>query len=247
MTQTWDADQYVNHASFVATHGLPVVELLNPKEGERILDLGCGDGALTLEIEKIGATIYGVDSSASMIETAVKRGLTAEVVSGDSLTFKNEFDAVFSNAALHWMTNSDAVISGVHKSLKTGGRFVGEFGGRGNIDSLTNAMTEVFKEHPEFGEFQNPWYFPSVEEYENKLRNNGFNVLYIELIPRPTPLNSGVKEWLNIFSNGIIGNLNQDEKELFLNEVEKLAKPYLFNNGEWVADYVRLRFYAQKV
>ncbi len=247
MNQTWNANQYVNHASFVAEHGLPVLELLNPKEGERILDLGCGDGALTQDIEKFGAIVHGVDSSLSMIETALKRGLSAEVMSGDNLTFKNEFDAVFSNAALHWMTSSDTVICGVCNSLKAGGRFVGEFGGQGNVGALVSAISEVFEKYPEFGKFQNPWYFPSTEEYQEKLRNNGFSVQYIELISRPTPLNSGIKEWLKIFSNGIIGNLDQYQKDIFLGEVEQLVQPNLFIDGEWVADYVRLRFFAQKV
>ena len=247
MSQAWDANQYVNHASFVAKYGSPVLDLLNPKSGERILDLGCGDGALTRDIEKCGASVHGVDSSQSMIEIAQKRGLSAEVMSGENLTFKKEFDAVFSNAALHWMTSEESVLRGVSNSLTSNGRFVGEFGGEGNVAALVSAMSSVFASHPEFGEFINPWYFPSVEEYQQKLQNNGFNVHYIELIPRPTLLDSGIGKWLKIFSNGITKNLNQEQKSKFLNEVECLAKPHLFVEGKWVADYVRLRFFAQKV
>ncbi len=224
-----------------------MLDLLNPKSGERILDLGCGDGALTRDIEKSGASVHGVDSSQSMIEVAKKRGLSSEVMSGDNLLFDNEFDAVFSNAALHWMTNKDSVLCGVANSLKPNGRFVGEFGGQGNVGTLVDAMNRVFKHHAEFGKFNNPWYFPSVEEYQQKLQNHGFHVHYIELIPRPTPLDSGVEEWLKIFSNGITKNLNQEQKSKFLNEVINLVEPHLFNEGKWVADYVRLRFCAQKV
>jgi len=247
MSQAWNANQYVNHASFVAEHGSPVLDLLTPKSGDRILDLGCGDGALTQDIAKSGAIVHGVDSSQSMIKTAKQRGLSAEVMSGDNLIFNNQFDAVFSNAALHWMTNIDSVLHGVAKSLKSNGRFVGEFGGQGNVATLVNAMNRVFKHHSEFGEFNNPWYFPSIEDYQQKLQNNGFHVHYIELIPRPTPLDSGVEEWLKIFSNGITNNLNQEQKSKFLNEVKDLVKPHLHIEGKWVADYVRLRFFAQKV
>ncbi len=247
MNQKWNAKQYINHASFVAEHGLPVFGLLNPKPDERILDLGCGDGALTQDIANTGASVHGVDSSASMIEATQNRGLSAEVLSGDDLTFNNEFDAVFSNAALHWMTNVDAVLSGVYNSLTVGGRFIGEFGGQNNVGALVNAMQKVFESHPEFGEFDNPWYFPSAEEYRQKLQSNGFHVHSLELIPRPTPLKSGVQEWLKMFSNGITENLHQEQLSTFLNEVEELVRPHLFINSQWIADYVRLRFCAEKI
>ena len=152
MSQAWNASQYVNHASFVAEHGSPVLDLLTPKSGERILDLGCGDGALTQDIAKSGAIVHGVDSSQNMIKAAKQRGLSAEVMSGDNLIFNNQFDAVFSNAALHWMTNKDSVLHGVANSLKSNGRFVGEFGGQGNVATLVNAMNRVFKHHSEFGD-----------------------------------------------------------------------------------------------
>lgn len=247
MNQTWNASQYVKNASFVAEHGSPVLKLLNPQPDEKILDLGCGDGALTIDLQELGAIVYGVDSSPSMIETAKSRGLSATVMSGDALTYFYEFDAVFSNAALHWMTKSDLVVQGVFNSLKQGGRFVGEFGGLGNVDVLAKGMKAVFDAHSEFGTFQNPWYFPSAEEYQARLENNGFTVQYIELIPRPTPLKSGVREWLKLFSNGVTSNLSNSQREVFLDEVEQLVKPELFKSKNWVADYVRLRFEAHKV
>lgn len=246
MTQTWNADQYSHHAPFVATYGEQVLALLGPVEGQRILDLGCGDGFLTEQIQASGADVHGVDASASMIRAAQKRGLSAEVASGEALNFVDEFDAVFSNAALHWMKNSAEVISGVHRALKPKGRFVGEFGGEGNVEALVNAMKAVFRHHRDFGEFVNPWYFPSVSEYQSALENQGFLVDYIELIPRPTPLESGIVHWLNIFSNGITGHLSPSQISRFLTEVEELLKPVQFVNNQWMADYVRLRFSATK-
>lgn len=247
MNQQWNADEYVDHASFVAEYGMPILKLLDPKPKERILDLGCGDGALTQKLTVTGASIHGVDSSPSMIKTAKSRGLSSEVLSGENLTFNNEFDAVFSNAALHWMTDSKAVIKGVHNSLKKGGRFVGEFGGKGNVGALVTAMERVFLRNSEFGHFRNPWFFPSTEEYKAQLEQCGFQVSHIELIPRPTPLDSGVREWLKIFSNGITSQLNEKQKGNFLAEVEELVKSSLLHGERWVADYIRLRFVAHKV
>jgi trans-aconitate methyltransferase len=246
MQQTWDADRYMNNAAFVAAHGEPVVELLQPKPGERILDLGCGDGSLTSKLEAFGASLHGVDASPDMIAAAQQRGLCAEVLSGENLRFSQEFDAVFSNAALHWMKNAEQVIQGVSRALKTPGRFVGEFGGEGNIHILISAMSQVFARHPDFGEFINPWYFPSVNEYKKKLEDNGFAVTYIELIPRPTPLASGIVEWLKIFTSGITSQLDTEQKSAFFAEVEAYLKPRLCKHGQWVADYVRLRFAALK-
>lgn len=242
MSQNWDADQYVDHAAFVAELGLPVLVLLEPRRGERILDLGCGDGALAVTIAKSGAMVHGVDSSPSMVERARKRGVSAEVKSGENLSFRNRFDAVFSNAALHWMRDADAVLEGVFNALKPGGRWVGEFGGEGNVAALVQAMERVFEDHSEFGEFENPWYFPGVDEYRRKLQQAGFKVQSLEIIPRPTPLSSGVREWLKIFSQGITKNLSEAQRDVFLNEVEEKVRPSLQIKGQWVADYVRLRF-----
>jgi 2-isopropylmalate synthase len=246
MSQQWNANQYIDHAAFVAEHGLPVLALLHPQPGEHILDLGCGDGALTLELAKIGVSVLGVDASPSMIDAVRKRGLKGQVMNGEQLTFSTEFDAVFSNAVLHWMKAADAVLSGVFNALKPNGRFVGEFGGAGNIGALVQAMHIVFDNHPDYGEFHNPWYFPGPAEYRRKLEAHGFEVTMIELIPRPTPLSSGIVEWLNIFTDGITQQLNPTQKAVFLREVEAQVKPVLFVDGQWCADYVRLRFNAVK-
>jgi len=247
MSQTWNANQYVDNASFVAELGNPVVSLLNPNKGQRILDLGCGDGALTVEIEKRCMQVIGVDFSESMIKKVVERGLSAQVCSGEAMTFSNEFDAVFSNAALHWMKDYEKVISGVNAALKPEGRFVAEFGGVGNIHTIVKAMQTTFENNEGFGEFVNPWFFPTIERYRGVLERGGFTVDSIELIDRPTPLATGVREWLKIFAAGITKNLDAKQLDVFLDESIEIMKPHLFSPEEgWVADYVRLRFSARK-
>lgn len=243
--QSWNARQYQDHASFVAELGSPVLQLLDPQPGECILDVGCGDGALTEKIAKVTDQVIGIDSSESMVAGARRRGLNAVLMSGDGIVYENKFDAVFTNAALHWIPDYESVIGGVGKALKDGGRFVGEFGGQGNIAILVKAMSQVVGRHPEMGTFRNPWYFPSDIEYRGQLEKQGFTVKYIELIPRPTPLETGVREWLKIFANHVISGMPSDREDQFLGETEELVRPMLFS-GEWQADYVRLRFAAVK-
>ncbi len=246
--QNWDANQYINHASYVPLRGNPVLELLKPCKGEEILDLGCGEGLLTLKIRESGANVHGIDSSENMIEAAREKGLSAEVCNAEDMLFENQFDAVFSNAALHWMTSPQTVINNVHRSLITQGRFVAEFGGQGNIAALVNAISTIFSRHPDFGAFENPWFFPSLEEYQNALKSSGFKVNYIELIPRPTPIESGVRGWLTVFANSITFALDSNQKEIFYQEADQILKPILFSSKDgWFADYVRLRFHAMKL
>ena len=243
----WNANEYNKNADFVSKLGLPVINLLAPKKDERILDLGCGDGTLSLEIQKkYGSQVIAVDLSPDMVAKSTKKGVEASVMSATQLEFYNEFDAVFSNAVLHWVTDASLAIKNVKQALKADGKFIGEFGGYGNIQSLQEAMKTVFERHPEYEEFLNPWFFPKKEEYAKLLEENGFHVHYIEIIERPTPIGD-IKEWLDIFANGIMQNVPTSKKESFKKEVENILKPKLFTqeNG-WVVDYVRLRFAAQK-
>ena len=245
-SNSWNANKYKEHANFVSNLALGVVELLNPKEGEKILDLGCGEGTLALEIKKSKAEVIGIDLSKDMVGKTKSKGIIASVGSATDLDFENEFDAVFSNAVLHWVKNSELAIDKINKALKKEGRFVAEFGGYGNIKSLTDAMQEVFDKNPFWGEFNNPWTFLSDTEYKTLLENNGFIVEYIELIPRPTLIDD-ITNWLDIFANGITKDLTAEQKVLFKEEVKEILTPKLYNekNG-WIADYVRLRVKAIK-
>jgi trans-aconitate methyltransferase len=244
--QTWNAAQYARNGRFVADLAGGVIDLLDPRPSERILDLGCGDGALTTKIAAIGAKVTGVDSSPGMVEAAQALGLDARVMSGDALDFDHEFDAVFSNAALHWMRNQDTVLAGVHRSLKPGGRFVAEMGGHGNIAAIQVALLAVFSKYGIDAVHAEHNYFPTPASYESRLQHHGFDVQYIELIPRPTPLpESGMHGWLETFRRGLFEQLPEAERGSALHEAVQLLKPVLCDDlGHWTADYVRLRFLA---
>ncbi len=241
-TNQWNPKEYSTHTAFVSQLALPIVELLNPKKGERVLDVGCGDGTLAVEIQKSGAKVVGIDLSSQMVEACRAKGIEAVVCSATNIAFVNEFDAVFSNAALHWVKDAKGAVESIKRALKHGGRFVAEFGGEGNMKSVIDAIEVVFTKHPEFGEFNNIWYFPSVDEYKKLLVDNGFKVEHIELIPRPTPMNSLAK-WLDIFANGICKNLTPFQFDTLKQEVEEICKDRLFdkNKNIWILDYVRLR------
>jgi trans-aconitate methyltransferase len=244
-TQHWSPEQYGKNARFVSDLGMPVVELLSAQSGERILDLGCGDGVLSLKLVDIGCEVVGIDSSAEMIKAAKSRGLDAHVMDGRSLPFGNEFDAVFSNAALHWMREAEQVVAGVWRALKPGGRFVGEFGGYGNVASIVTALESALSVRGVTG--PNIWYFPRPEEYRKLLEARGFEVRAIDLIPRPTLLPGDVGGWLETFAQPYTAVLPEDERQGFVAEViETLRNVLCDTNGDWKADYVRLRFSSTK-
>lgn len=248
--QTWNARSYAENAQFVPALGQAALDLLNVRAGEKILDLGCGDGTLTEKIVAMGADVVGVDSSPDMIAAATERGLRAMLMDASQLSFMAEFDAVFSNAALHWMKKDhDAVIAGVRRALKSGGRFVAEMGGHGNIAAITTALIAVLGRHGiEDAASRMPWYYPSIEGYREKLEKTGFQVEQIAMIPRPTPLPTGMIGWLRTFAIPFLGVLPERERETFLGEVEDLLRPALCDEkGQWTADYVRLRFRARAV
>ena len=245
--QKWNAQQYSEHARFVSDLGLPVVELLAPSRGERILDLGCGDGVLTKKLVDLGCRVVGVDASAEMIAAAKALGLDARVVDGHALQFNSEFDAVFSNAALHWLKQPEKVIDGVWGALRPGGRFVGEFGGCGNVATIVAALEHVLRKRGVDPKTLNPWYNPTAEEYRLALAARGFVVNMIVLFPRPTPLPSNVVGWLETFAQSFAAALPESTKSSFFEEVAELCRPKLRDDrAQWHADYVRLRFAATK-
>ena len=245
--QTWDPETYARHARFVSDLGSPVVELLAPQPGERILDLGCGDGALTKKLVALGCEVVAVDSSAPQIEAARKLGLNAQVMDAEALPFSDEFDAVFSNAVLHWIRNTDLMIAAVYRSLRSGGRFVAECGGDGCVQRIRTALVEALQRRGIDGEARVPWYFPTPPDYAARLERVGFRVDSIALIPRPTPLPGDVIGWLETFAHSFLHGLSKTAREEYLQEVRSALEPELRDdNGTWFADYVRLRFTATK-
>jgi 2-isopropylmalate synthase len=181
-----------------------------------------------------------------MVEACRDNGIEAYVGSVTDLPYGNMFDALFSNAMLHWVKDAKGAVKNMAKSLKVGGRFVCEFGGEGNAYHLVSAMEEVFANHPEFGVFNNPWYFPSVEEYRILLESEGFSVEYIEIIPRPTPMDD-IGNWLDIFANGVTSDLSVEQYEVFKKEVIEILKTKIYSESEgWMLDYKRLRVKAVK-
>ena len=243
--QSWDPDRYARNARFVSDLGMAVVDLLAPQPGEAILDLGCGDGALTEKLVVAGCRVVGIDGSAAQVAAARERGLDARVGDGQQLAFEREFDAVFSNAALHWMKDPDRVIGGIRRALKPGGRFVGEMGGHGGIATIACAIYTALARRGIDGDRLNPWYFPTAEEYRQRLESQGFVVRVMTLFPRPTPLPADIGGWLETFAESFIAALPAGQRPAFVDEVRELLRPSLCDEaGQWTADYVRLRFAA---
>ena len=245
--QKWKPEDYQKHAGFVAVLGQDVLDLLSPKTGEAVLDLGCGDGVLTKRLKnEYGCVVTGVDSSPEQIAGATSDGLNAFVMSGMELTFRQQFDAVFSNAALHWMKDADAVINGVKNALKPEGRFVAEFGGEGNVNLIREALHFVLQKHNVDAKRLDPWYFPSVDTYKNKLESYDFKVDTIELFDRPTALPGDIDGWLMTFSESFLRAFEKTQWDDIIAEIREILRPDLLrSDGVWMADYKRLRFSAR--
>ncbi len=243
-THAWDPNLYATHAAFVPALGAPVLDLLDPKSGERILDIGSGDGVLTQKLVAAGATVIGVDADKAMVAAAVEKGLDARIMDARQLNFTNEFDAVFTNAALHWVGAPAVVTAGVARALKPGGRYVGEFGGFGNIA----AIRAVLKAHHYRVEPEETSYYPTAEAFRAILEAGGFKVESCAIIPRPTPLPSGMTAWLNTFRGGFIDSAGVPpaKRAQVIEDVRALLRPVLADDGgNWIADYVRIRFSAR--
>ncbi len=237
--QTWSAADYTRNASFVPALGEALLGLLTVTPPARVLDLGCGDGALTAQLVQRGFDVLGVDASEAMIAAAAERGLPARVVDGHQLPFEREFDAVFSNAALHWMTRPDEVIAGVHRALMPGGELVAEFGGAANVASVVHALVNELERRliapPQ------PWYFPTPAEYATKLEHAGFRVEFIAHFDRPTSIPGDVLDWVATFGERFTSAVPEFERAAYLRDVRARLTSL---NG--VLDYVRLRVRARK-
>ena len=244
---SWNPESYAKNARFVSDFGEPLLQLLDAQPGELILDLGCGDGVLTEKIADYGCAVIGVDSSFSQLKAAKDRGLNVIVMDGHQLCFRRQFDAVFTNAALHWMKQPEAVVAGVANSLKRAGRFIGEFGGKGNVATIRSALHAGLRRHAIDPTPIDPWYYPSPEEYSALLSKAGFIVNYIDLIPRPTRLPGDILDWLEVFAQPFTQALAEPKRESFLKEVRnELATCLRDGDGKWTADYVRVRFKATR-
>lgn len=245
----WDAKLYDQAHNYVWQMGAGVIELLKPQAGEVVLDLGCGTGHLTAQIAARGARVIGFDPSEKMLETAREQypDLDFRVADARNFDFPERFDAVFSNAVLHWIHEPEAVIERVTHHLKIGGRFVAEFGGKGNVAALENAMRVAADklELPPFGQLN---YFPSIGEYTSLLEKVGLEPTFATLFDRPTPLDGphGARHWIEQFRAGYLDTLEPQQHEAILDEAENLLRPILLNENGWFADYRRLRFVAVK-
>ncbi len=249
---SWNAKLYDREHDFVARYGKDTLELLAPKTGERILDLGCGTGHLTRAIAEMGGDVLGVDSSQTMIEEAQQNypHLRFEVMDGENLTFNARFDAVFSNAALHWMKKAEAVVSGVWRSLKPQGRFVAEFGGKGNVETVIRGIDRALQQAGYADNIAlNPWYFPSIGEYAGLLEQQGFEVRSAMLFDRLTPLKdtaTGLQNWLKMFANPFFKGIPEEKISAIVRAIEQESRPFLYRDNTWFADYRRLRIVALK-
>jgi len=247
----WDAGLYDEKHSFVWKLAAGVLELLDAKAGERILDLGCGTGHLTARIAEAGAQVVGIDRSPEMIRQAKEKypSLRFEVMDAREIALDGIFDAVFSNATLHWIKEPERVIAGIKESLRPGGRFVAEFGGKGNTGELLEAVGRAWANLKLAGPAPHPWYYPSLAEYAGLLEQHGFEVTHATLFDRPTPLDDGergLRNWLEMFGSTLVEGLPEVIRGRLLVEIERELRPKLFHDDQWVMDYRRLRVVASR-
>jgi len=247
---SWNAELYKEKHAFVFGYGNNLIEWLQPAAGEQILDLGCGTGELTAQVAESGAKVTGLDSSAGMIASAKAHfpQVTFQVADATSFSLSAQFDAVFSNATLHWVRQQEKALDRIHQHLKPGGRFVLEMGGKGNVDDITGALEKAMANR---GYTYKPfWYFPSVGEYTSLLEEYGFRVNQVLYFDRETELadpENGIVEWLQMFGSHFLDQVPEQDRLPLLQEVQESLRATNFRDGKWYSKYVRLRVKAEKI
>ena len=248
-TSKWNAGDYARVGSFVPALGEAALDLLDPMPGERILDVGCGDGTLSLKIIERGAEVVGVDNSPELIEAAREAGVYAELVDAVDMAFVRRFDAAFSNAALHWMLDKERVATAIFEALHFGGRFAGEMGGAGNIAILRRGIRAELQERGYPVPAEDPQWYPSPQEFRGVYEAAGFTAVDARIIPRETELASGIAEWVKTFRAGWLdaAQVPEADRDAVAAAIERRLEPKLRRpDGGWFADYVRLRFIMRK-
>ncbi|MDZ7962732.1 MAG: methyltransferase domain-containing protein [Aulosira sp. DedQUE10] len=256
----WNTALYQDKHAFVWQYGEDLLKLLNPQPGESILDLGCGTGQLTEKISQAGAEVWGIDRAPAMIEKARQNypHLRFDVADATNFQVEQPVDAVFSNAVLHWVKQADLAIASIHQALKLEGRFVAEFGGQGNTQAIITALYSAMEAIPTVScanaipqpQTLNPWYYPSIAGYATLLEQQGFEVIYANLYPRPTPLadkEAGLANWIKMFGSAFFVGMSAEQQAQVIQHVEDSLRPTLYQEGTWIADYRRIRILAIKV
>ena len=248
----WDIELYNEKYGYIYKYGEDLIKLLQPEGGELILDLGCGTGQLANEINKSGASVIGIDASENMINAAKEnyKKIDFYVMQASNFQFEKPFDAIFSNAVLHWVLEGEKAVVCMNNNLKRRGRLVLEFGGKGNVKIILDSLVKVLIEtgYPERAKIRN-WYFPSISEYTTLLETNGFEVELAQLYERPTELadsENGIKEWLLMFGTIFFKGLSDEKRDIIVDKIQQDVKDRCFINGKWFADYMRLRILATK-
>jgi len=252
ITTKWKPKLYNEKHSFVYNYGEELIKLLEPKAHERILDLGCGSGQLTSKINEIAKETIGMDKSKEMINDARLKFKNIEFQVGDAGNFElnEKFDSIFSNATLHWVKNYKDAINCMFKNLKSNGKIVLEFGGKGNVQTIVEQLRDSLRSRGYFEQSNvDVWYFPSIGEYSTELESAGFRVLLAEHYDRPTELadeKSGIKDWISMFAESFFTGVNPNHMEEIKTEVQEKVKGKCLINGKWFADYKRIRIVAIK-
>lgn len=245
----WNSDLYDNKHSFVAEYGKSMIDLVNVRKNQKILDLGCGTGVLTNELAKKGATVIGIDSSTDMIKKAKSNytKLTFQVADATNLAFKNYFDTVFSNAVFHWIPNQEKLLYSIYNSLQDNGKLICEFGAKNNVYKIQTAFEKALKKNGY--SYCSEFFFPSKEEYKLLLEQTGFEIEHIIEYDRPTPLadgEKGLRNWMCQFFASYLSNIPHKEMEQILFETEKICKNSIWEDNQWIADYRRIQIIAVK-